>query len=188
MAKITKKIILIILTCILVISVSVVVFLFVINGRNFTTMINGENKIELVEELTEEQYQLLKDSIFYGALEEMNKVERRNAWMFLNAMREKEFAESRYPGESGVSMLVEVLDLLDIGAIEKLMIVRLEQGIHELADVLIIRITNRKNNEYYVFYNRTWGVQMIRKNSENGEIIFNGARHIIWNGQIYEIN
>jgi len=172
----------IILTCMVIVSTIVVGVFHLVNERSSMTQINGENDMEL----TEEQYQLLKDSILFASLEEMSSMRRGNSWLFLNAMREKGFTENRQPGESGVGLATWILELLDVGEIKDLIIDRLEEGIHDLADVLIIRIVNEQNSTYYIWYNRTWGLSMVRKGTEDGEMVYSSATHFIKDGEIHE--
>ena len=141
---------------------------------------NGGDEMTLEEMgLTEEQYQLLKDSIIPASLEQMNAMRRRNAWLMLNAMVEVDFVENTYPGESGVGLAAWILSLLDVGEIEELTDTRVSQGVHDLSDVLIMRFVSYDDNIYYIWYHRTWGLIMVKKDSEDGELIYSSDTHII---------
>lgn len=142
--------------------------------------VNGGDEMVLPEDdatpLTEEQSQFLRDSI--SDSDYMSNVSRRNAWLILDAMAEIEFVENRYPGESGVGVVTLILGLLGVGEIEELTIVRVwQQNIDDLAASLTIRIVNMEGRVYYVWYNQTWGLEAITKESENGEILYDRELH-----------
>ena len=176
-----KKKILIISICLLIISVIVLGVFYLINTDDYTTLVNGGETMEL----TEDPDQILRESILSEFVDEMSDIERKNALLFLNAMREKGFVENTYPGRSGVGRATRILTVLGVGEIIEFTIVRLHEGVHDLSDVLIIRIVNEENKTYYIWYSRTWGLQMVIEESEYGEMIFSSATHIILNGQIY---
>jgi len=176
-----KKTVVIILICVLVISLGIAGILYLMNDRSYNTLENGEDEMTL---LTEEQNQLLKDSIFHGQFEQMNEIERKSAWLILNAMAEINFIENTYPGESGVANAVRVLGLLGIETIEEITIVRVNEDVDDLARTFVARIINEKNEPYYILYNRTWNLEMVTKGSERGEIIYSSATHIIIDGQV----
>jgi hypothetical protein len=136
--------------------------------------------------LTEEQYQLLKDSIIPIELEQMSGIERRNAWLILNAMAEIGFVENRYPGESGIGSVTWILNLLGVGEIEELTTVRIDQEDEPLAGVLVIKIVTIEDSIYYIRYHQTWGIDMIIKESEDGEVIYDRFMHSIIDGRICE--
>ena len=145
---------------------------------------NGGDEMILPEEevtpLTEEQYQQLKDSIRPESFDYMNSIMRRNAWLLLDTMAEVEFVENRNPGESAVSGASWILEQLGVGEIEKLTVVDIwHQNIDDLAAVLIIRIVNSEDRTYYLQYNQTWGLGVVRKDSEDGELIYSIATHFI---------
>ena len=154
---------------------------------------DGGDEMALTEEdvtlLTEEQYQLLTDSILPGAFEEMSNVERRNAWLMLDAMAEVEFFESN-PSQSGVGRATWILGMLSVGEIQELTVVRVEREIDDftdsLVDDLIIRIVNGEDSIYYVWYQRSSGLGMVTTDSEDGEMIYNRVLHTIRDGQICE--
>jgi len=183
-----NKIILVISLCVLIISVGVVVFSYLTDQEKSMSVANGEDEMMFSEvgeiELTEEQYQLLQDSLLHNSLEEMSSIERKNAWLILNVMDEIEFIENRYPGESGVDIAVWTLELLGVGEIREIDFVRIEEGAHDLAGTLILKIVNQESNVYYIWYNRTWGLGVVTTESEEGEMIYNSAIHTIRDGQI----
>jgi len=137
--------------------------------------------------LTEEQYQLLRDSILHKELEQMNAIERRNAWLILNAMAEIEFVESATQGQSPVSFAAWILDLLGVGEIKELTVVRLSQGVHDLFDNLILRIVNEKDNVYYIWYPRSLSLEMVTRDSEDGEVIYERAMYTISDGRLCKL-
>ena len=134
--------------------------------------------------VTEEQYQFLRASIL--EIDDMDNIERRNAWLILDAMREIDFVESGQPGQSRVSLATWVLKLLDIGEITELTVVRFELGEFDNKhnDMLVIRIVNIKNNIYYFTYDRGRGLGRITMGSEDGERIYSRAIHTIRDGQL----
>ena len=148
-------------------------------------MIRPESEIGRADGLTEEQYQLLVDSMLRGEFEQMSDINRRNAWLMLDLMREVEFVENRYPGESGVSLATWILELLNIGEIQELEFVRIEE-LHygDLAADLLMRLLSEESNIYYIWYNRTWGLQLVIAEDEYGEIIYSSGWHSIRDGQI----
>ena len=136
--------------------------------------------------LTEEQYQLLRDSIMPESLEQMSATERRNAWLILDAMAEIEFIESATQGQSPVSFATWVLDLLGVGEIKELTVVRVSEGAHDLFDILIMRIVNEEDDVYYIWYPRSLSLDMVTRDSEDGEIIYDSLIHTIRDGQLCE--
>ena len=137
--------------------------------------------------LTETQYQLLVDSIRTTSLEQMNVIRRRNAWLILDAMAEAEFVEF-YSSEDGsrVGFATGILDLLDVGEIEELTVVRLAQGDSYMADALIIKIANENGEIYYLRYPRSSLLSRVTRDSEDGEIIYESQMFTIRNGQLCE--
>jgi len=174
-----NKMILVVLISVLVIGTAIVSAFHLIDGGD-GMMLTEEEGIEL----TAEQYQLLRDSILHVELEDMCNIERRNAWLILDAMAEIGFVENRSPSESGVSRATWILDMLGVGIIQELTVVRVSEGIHDLVDVLVIRILNTEGRTYYAQYNQTWGLGGVRKGSEDGEIIYSRIMHAIIDGQI----
>ena len=137
--------------------------------------------------LTKEQYELLRESILPEELEQMNNIRRNNAVKFLETMREVGFRESGPPGESGVGLATLILELLDVGRIEEFTFVRIAEGVHDLVDVFIARITNENHQVYYIWYNRTWGLSIVVKDHEDGEVLYNRISHILTEDGIVEI-
>ena len=173
-----NKMILVILICVLVICTGIVGAFYLIGGDDSI----GEEEIAL----TAEQYQLLRDSIRPIALEDMCNIERRNAWLILDAMAEANFVESAPQGQSPVSRATWILDMLGVGVIQDISAVRVSEGIHDLADSLILRIVNQEDNIYYIWYQRSLGLGMVTTESEYGEMVYNRVLHIIIDGQICE--
>jgi len=171
----------VILICVLTISVGVVSTFLSRDGEDSMLVANEGDEMTL----DEVQYQLLKDSIRNVEIEEMSSVRRRNAWLILDKMKEIKFVENTYPGESWVAHATWILDLLDVGQITELFVVRVNQN-NSLAAELILRIVNEEDSTYYIWYNRTWGLGMVTTESENGEIIYDSIMHTIINGQICE--
>jgi len=128
--------------------------------------------------LTEEQYQMLRNSLLH--VDHMNTIRRRNAWLILDTMVEIEFVENRSPGESGVGLATRFLELVGVGEIKELTVVDIwQQNIDDLAAELFIRIVNSEDRTYYMWYNQTWGLVMVRTDSEGGEIIYSSIMHTI---------
>ena len=183
-----NKIILMVLISILIISIGVVAVLYLIDDKGSMSVMNGGEEIMLAEEgigLTEEQYQSLKNSI--RSFDQMSNVERKNAWMILNLMDEIGFIENRSPGESGVGRATGILEMLDIGVIQEIEFVRIDQADQKLANVLVIRIISTEGIAYYLKYSQTSGLGVVTVESEGGEMIYNGAIHTIIDGKICEL-
>ena len=135
--------------------------------------------------LTAEQYQLLTISIMQSHLEELGNVEIRNAWKILDAMREVDFVENTYQGESGAAHATWILDMLGIGEIQELTVIEIQERFPgDLSSMLVMRIINETSNVYYLFYDQTWGLGIVREDNENGEMIFGSLTHFIRDGQI----
>ena len=128
--------------------------------------------VEVQVPVTEEQYQLLRDSILSDSLEQMNEIRRRNAWLMLDAMAEIGFVENTYPGESGVSLATAILEMLEVGEIKEVTSAQIDPGFHDLDGVLIMKIETYDSSIYYVWYNQTLGLRVVRKDSEDGEVIY----------------
>ena len=173
------KIILGVLIFVAVTVIIVVGTFHLMEREDSATVLNANEDISL----TEEQYQLLVDSILPGSLGQMNDIELQNAWLILNLMAEIEFVENRYPGESGVSLATWILDMLDVGRIKEVTISDVLQEDLEFANVLVMRLVNEDNRIYYARYNQTWGLTMVRKDSEDGEIIY-GINHAVIEGKL----
>jgi len=54
-----------------------------------------------------------------------------------------------------------------------------QQNIDDLAAVLVMRIVNSEDRTYYLRYNQTWGLGVVREGSEDGERIYSSVTHII---------
>ena len=143
-----RTVFIIILICVVVISFSIVGIFHIINENEVIPMEYEKNSDVVGEEgpmlLNEEQQQILKDSILESEFEEMNNVQRKSAWLLLDAMNEINFEENTYPGESGVFHAVWILERLGIEAIEGIDIVRVEEGFHDLSGDFIARIITNK--------------------------------------------
>ena len=150
-------------------------------------------KPEVIREdgLTEEQYQFLTSSILRGVFEELGAVERRNAWLILDAMREVGFIEPTQPGQSRAGSASWILGMLGIGEIQELTVVEHHPcNSYENLNVngfLILRIVSEENNIYYADFGQTWGLDMVFEESWNGILIFSRIFHRIIDGQICEI-
>jgi len=157
--------------------------------EDLMTMENGDYQVTIydltLEEmgLTEEQFQLLRDSILH--IDHMNAARRRNAWLMLDAMAEIEFVENRSSGESAVGRATGVLDVLGVGEIQELTVVRVLEE-ESLAAVLVMQIVNTEDRTYYLWYNRTWGLGVVTRDNENGEMIYNSLIHVVRYGQLCE--
>jgi len=187
-----RKIILGIFIGVFIISIVIVGTLYLREGYSLPE-ISDDYQVTIYEltleemGLTEEQYQLLRDSIRSASLEQMNAIERRNAWLMLDAMAEIEFVENRSPGESGVGLATRYLELLGVGEIKELAVVDIwQQNIDDLAAVLVMRIVNSEDRTYYLRYNQTWGLGIVTRDSEDGEIIFDSFIHSIRDGRLCE--
>ena len=173
-----KKMLILILCCVFVISGMITGFFILRNGTY-------EGEVRVVEELTREQYEFLQAAVLPGEFEEMSDVERRNAWIFLNGMEEVGFNENVGSSGSGVAFAAWILDMLDIGEIVDFKIVEeveCEDGIN-LWGWFIAQIINQDGDVYYVQYFRTCGEIVVRK---DGKRIYSRHTHIIFDGQIYE--
>ena len=179
-----KKIVVVILISVSIISIVVLGVFQLKNERAHTALTNGGDEVKLSEE--EREYQLLRESILPETLEQMDSVGRRNAWLILNAMREVDFVENTVPGQSGISVVIGFLDLLDIGEIKETTVIRTEQTGQQFAEILVLRLTNEDGNIYYVWYHQTWALQMIAKDAEDGQIVYHSRIHTMIDGQIRE--
>jgi len=144
---------------------------------------NGGNDMEL----TQEQYQLVKDSILPVSFDDMNAVERKNAWIILNAMREIGFIENRSQGESGVSVATWILEMLDLGAISDFTIVHYDNDVgYGVAGHFIASFISENGGIYYLWYNQTWGLSAVTKGDRYGEAVYDRIFHTIVDGEIRE--
>ena len=172
-----KKILIIILICVLIIILSALSIFYLIRG------IRPSKESDII--LTDEQYQLVRDSVFHMEFEEMNNVQIRNAWQLLMAMEEIGFVENRQPGQSGVAGATRILDALgieEVGTIDNMWI---EEGINDNVRTFVAIITSKDNEVYYISYNQILGLQMVRKEGESGEVLYSAATHYIVDGEIH---
>ena len=140
--------------------------------------------------LTEKQYQLLVDSIMPEALEQMNAIRRRNAWLMLDFMTEIEFVDGSPPGHSRVGFATWILDVLDVGEIREITPVRVIRAIDEStdspSDSLLIRILNEEDNVYYLWYPRSSLLARVTRDNEDGEILYESQIHVVRDGRLCE--
>ena len=130
--------------------------------------------------ITEEQYQVLSENILSGQLEEMSSIRRRNAWLLLDAMAEIEFVEGRPQGQSGLGLATAILDLAGIGEIEEIIVVDTWlQFPDDSVTGLTLQIINLEGNVYYLRYHRTWGLEVLRRGSIDGEELFSPSNHTL---------
>jgi len=178
-----KKIILLTLSCGLFIGAVMTGIAFHLINRDISAPTNVEASVLL----TEEQYQFLTNSLIQWELDHLGSIRRRNAWLMLDAMREFEFVEDAPRGQSRVGFATGILELLNVGEIEELNVVRLELGDRGFNDVLVIRIQTISNNDiYYLRYQRSRGLGNVTRDNETGEVIYNSAIHTIRDGQLCE--
>ena len=134
--------------------------------------------------LTVTEYKLLTESIMESHIEEMNSVERRNAWMILYTMQDIGFVESGTQGQSRVSSFAWILEMLGFGELQEVVAVRYQQCYYNLG-YLIMRIVSEENKTYYAHYFQSGlGIDSIRSGSQDGEIVFSRGIHTIIDGQI----
>jgi hypothetical protein len=200
-----NKIIVVLLISVLFIGAVVIGAFHFIDREDSVSLENIEDEMILTEDpvplpnvedeviLTEEEYQLLEDSIIPESLEQMNDIERRNAYLILDAMAEIDFVENRAQGQSGVGFATRILDLLGVGEIQALEIVSYDNGIQEssakasgVGGHFNSRIVGENGQIYYMYYNQTWGIGIVRKESEDGEMIYNSALPTLYEGRLCE--
>ena len=136
--------------------------------------------------LTEEQYQLLEDSIHSDTLNFLNDIERKNAWLILNLMEEIGFEEAGSP--SRVSLIPHILEFLDFDVIQEVEFVRIEQEGQEYRQTLIMRVTNDEGRVYYLYYHQGGGLVLVLEGSEEGERVYGSISHMLYEGQLCEID
>ena len=173
------KIFLIIVTLILIAGLIVAGIWFFGNGEPMETpsptLPNDEGGIIL----TEEQMELLKTSILPATFEQMSDTRRYNALLFLEAMREIDFQETR-PHESRVSLATWRLGLLGIEKIAEFTIVEIDEGHDDVDLAFIAKITCEDGGIYHLIYHRSWGLQMVIEGDyDEGEVIYSGMTHMI---------
>jgi len=182
----SKKIILGILIFVLIISAVVISNLYLRESKDYLLDTSDNYEVTIydltLEEmgLTDEQYQLLVDSILPESLEQMSVIRRRNAWLILDMMVEIDFVESTAPGQSRVGYATWILDVLGVGEIEELDIALLSQ------DALTIRIVNEDDEIYYLRYPRSSLLSRVTRDSEDGEILYEGQIHAVRDGRLCE--
>jgi len=116
---------------VLIIIAIIVVILYLIERENSMPVLSDDFQDIIYEltleemELTEEQYQLLRDSLLH--VDHMNAIRRRNAWLILDEIKEIEFVENRCPGRSNVGDATWILDVFGVGEIKELSTIRVMQ-------------------------------------------------------------
>ena len=180
--KIYKKVLVLILCCVFVISGIITGFFILRNSMYEERDVGG---------LTREQYDRLQAAIRPDdpeVLESMSDVRRRNAWIFLNGMEEAGFKENTPPGYSGVLSVALILYMLDIGEIVDFKIVELEEceSGHDLWGYFIAQITDQDGQVCYVWYYQITGPGIFRKDSIDGKTSYSRFTHAIIDGRIYE--
>ena len=166
----------------------ILIFILFIGGIIVLYFLNTSNQNRIREDgLTQEQYQLLVDSLIPTTIEEMNDTRRKNAWLILDVMNDIGFGEHRRPGESRVGGATWILNILGFGELQEVTIVRYQQCYRNMNGYLIMRIISEENNIYYVQYFQSGGLNSVRASSRDGEIVFDRGMHRIRNGQICDI-
>jgi len=191
-----KKIILGISIFALIISAVVINNLYSRESKDYLPEVSDDYEVTIydltLEEigLSEEQYQLLVDSIMPESLEQMNAVERRNAWLLLDAMVGIEFTESAPQGQSPINYATWILDVLDMGEIRNITIVRIDREINDQADSvfdnLLMKIINEESHTYYIWYQRSGGLGSVIRGSEDGEVLYESQMHVVRDGRLCE--
>ena len=173
------KIFLIIVILVLIAGLIVAGIWFFGNGEPMETPSPTLPSDEGGSTLTEEQMELLKTSILRAEFEQMNDTRRYNALLFLEAMREIDFQETR-PHESGVSFATGILGMLGIGKIAEFTVVEIDEGHHELDLIFIAKITCEDGGIYHLLYHTSWGLQMVVEGDyDEGEVIYDRMTHAI---------
>jgi hypothetical protein len=153
-----------------------------IDREDSVSLENVEDEVTL----TEEEYQLLQDSIRPAALEQMCNIERRNTYLILNAMADIAFTENRAQGQSNVGFATRILDLLGVGEIKEITPLRIDQNDGTLQGILVTRIITVDDSTYYMRYHQTWGTDIVRKESEDGETVYDRFMHVLYDGRLCE--
>ena len=187
--KMNKKVIIVILACVLVIGLIIgVAFLLMRSNGGPTPSPTPTPPVEIIEvpPLAEEQYELLMAFTLDSEFRRMDSVEKHNAVVFLEAMKDIGFVENRSPGESGVPSAVFVLKVLEVGRIDEFTIVAEEKdlGTPSVLGWFLGRIENQDGEIFYMFYDQTWGLGSVHKDSEDGERIYSPLIHIIIDNEI----
>ena len=150
------------------------------------------NNNEVVE-LTEEQYQLLKDNILYSTLEEMNYIRQKNSWLIITEMLRVGFVENVYPGESNVGTATRIFEVLDVGIFNSIEIIDFDNddirnpgeccpGVNGYFNA---RIISQQGDLYYMRFCQIWGLTTVRKNNE---VVYSVGTHRIIDGKIIDID
>jgi len=167
--------------------IAVTIILLIVTALTIFFIVRNNSEVEDFMGLTREQHQLLVNSILPVSLESMNEVEVKNAFTILDAMREIGFVENRSPGESGVSLTTWILEMLELGEIRDFAIVENNsEGPGSVRGHFIARFSCENDEEYYMFYNKTWGLQWVRRGDRRGEAVFDSHLHFIDDGRIVE--
>ena len=187
-----KKMIFLILIYVLVIGASIISAIYLADQRDSIREISGGYEGVMAGmyeiELTVEQYQLVQDSILNT--EDMDEIRLRNAWLILDMITEVEFVETSPPGQSGVGLATWILEMLDVGAIQEITFVGIRRAedefIDSLFDDLVLRIIGQEGQIYYIWYERSLGLKMVREENEDGELLYLRRFHTIIDGKICE--
>ena len=192
-----KKIFLIPLICIVLISMGIVSVWYLTSDEEVVPLEDRREPEKLIRDegemlLTEEQQQFLKESILEIEFEEMNNAQRKSAWMLLNAMAEVNFVERANTGESGVFYAMWILGMLGIELIQEIEIVRydnddiVEPGrIPNISGYFLARVIVENGKIYYLHYQQVTGLQMVMQGSEYGKLVYSSASHFIRRGEIH---
>ena len=74
-----------------------------------------------------------------------------------------------------------------VEVIEEVTNLRIEGDLDDLNATFRAKIISDINETYYILYNQTWGLGMVRRGSESGPIIYSPFSHYIHDGEIHEI-
>ncbi|MCL2383766.1 MAG: hypothetical protein FWC79_06545 [Oscillospiraceae bacterium] len=193
----SRKMFLILLISIILISIGIVVALCLLNEKEGVLVQDRKESEQLIHDegpmlLNEEQQEFLKSSILEIEFEEMNNAQRKSAWMLLNAMAEINFVENRQPGESGISYMMWILRMLGIELFEEIEIISYDNAhvveigrLPGVSGYFFARLIVENGEIYYVHYHQTIGLQMVIKGSEYGKLVYSSLSHFIENGEIH---
>ena len=56
-----------------------------------------------------------------------------------------------------------------------------------MSKVFTARIVATNELTYFISYNATWGLESVRKGTQNGEVLFSASRHMLIEGQLHEM-
>ena len=138
--------------------------------------------------LSAEKYQLLENSILEAELNHMNDIRFKNAWLILSLMEEIGFEEAGPPGQSAAGFVTRILEFLDVGVLQEVEFVRIDREERALRNILIMRVTNGEGDIYYLWFDQTTGLGMVKRGSEQGEIVYTSTSHRLHEGQLCEID